>query len=56
MIGRETFGHLDLPLKVIMQNLSPFGGVFLFVVGDFLQLPLVNRKNLFMKPSKGSYS
>ena len=26
MIGRETCGHLDLALKAIMQNSSPFGG------------------------------
>ena len=55
MIGRETFGHLDLVLKAVMQNLSPFGGLCLLVVGDFLQLPPVNRKGVFMKPSKGSY-
>ena len=34
MIGRETFGHLDLVRKAIMQNSSPFGGVSLLVVGD----------------------
>ena len=55
MIGRETFGHLDLALKAIMQNSSPFGGVSLLVVGDFLQFPPVNQKGMFMKPSKGSY-
>ena len=27
----------------------------LFVVGDFLQLPPVNQKGVFRKPSKGSY-
>ena len=43
VIGRETFGHLDLVLKAIMQNLSPFGGVSLLVVGDFLQLPPGNQ-------------
>ena len=55
MIGRETFGHLDLALKAIMQNSSPFGGISLLVVGDFLQLPPVNQKVVFMKPSKRSY-
>ena len=55
MIGRETFGHLDLALKAIMQNLQPFGGVSLLVIGDFLQLPPVNQKGVFMKPSKGVY-
>ena len=34
---RETFGHLYLALKAIMQSLSLFGGVSLLVVGDFLQ-------------------
>ena len=38
-----------------MQNSSPFGGVSLLVVGDFLQLPPVNQKGVFMKPIKGSY-
>ena len=55
MIGREIFGHLDLALKAIMQNSSPFGGGSLLVVGDFLQLPLVNQKDVFMKSSKESY-
>ena len=39
-----------------MQNSSPFGGVFLLVEGDFLQLPPVNQKGVFMKPIKESYS
>ena len=43
MIVRETFGHLDLSLKAIMQN-SSFGGVSLLVVGDFLQILPVNQK------------
>ena len=38
MIGRETFRHLDVALKAMMQNLSTFGGVSLLLVGDFLQL------------------
>ena len=42
-------------LKAIMQNSSPFCGVTLLVIGDFLQLPLVNQKDMFMKPSKRSY-
>ena len=56
MIQRKTFGHLDLALKAIMRNLPPFGGVSLLFVGDFVQLPSVNQKDVFMKPSKGSYS
>ena len=31
MIERETFGHLDLTLKAIKQNSSPFGGVSLLL-------------------------
>ena len=42
-------------MKNIKQNLLPFGGVFLLLVGDFLQLPPVNQKSVFMKPSKVSY-
>ena len=41
IIGRETFGHLDLALKVITQNI--------------LRLPPVTQKSVFMRPSKGSY-
>ena len=55
VIGTGTFGHLDLALKAIMQNWSPFGGVSFLVVEDFLQLPPVDQKGMFMKPSKGSY-
>ena len=53
LIGRGTFGHLDLSLKAIMRNSLPFGGVSLLVVGDFLQLPPSNQRGMFMKPSKG---
>ena len=55
MVWRETLGHLDLALKAIMQNSSPFGGISLLVVGNFLQLPPVNQKGVFLKPSKASY-
>ena len=55
MIGRETFENLDVALKAIMQNLSPFDGVSLFVVGDFLQLSPVTQIDMFMKLSKESY-
>ena len=38
-----------------MQNFSPFRGVSLLAVGDFFQQPLVNQKDVLIKPSKGSY-
>ena len=56
MIGQKTFQHLDLALKAIMQSSSPFGGVSLLAVGDFLQLPPVNEKSVFMKVKKGTYA
>ena len=37
-----------------MQNSSPFSGVSLLIVGDFLQPPPVKQKGVFMKQSKGS--
>ena len=55
MMQRETLEHLDLALTAIMQNLSPFSGVSLLLVG-FLQLPPVNQKGVFVIPSKRSYS
>ena len=51
MIGREIFGHLHVALKAIMQNSSPFSWVSLSVAGDFLQLPPVKQKYVFIKSS-----
>ena len=53
LIGRQTFEHLDLPLKVTMQNSLLSGGVSLLVVVDFSQLLLVNQRGVFMKTIKG---
>ena len=53
MIGRETFGHLDLALKAVMQNSWPFGGVSLLVVGYILHFPTVHQEGVFIIPSKG---
>ena len=44
VIGRETFGHLNLALKAIMQNSSPFGAVSLLVVGGFYNFHLLTKK------------
>ena len=43
MIGSETFGDLDLTLKAIMQNSSPFGGVSLLIVGEFYNFHLLSK-------------
>ena len=42
-IGRETFGYLDLALKAIMQNSSPFGGVSL-LQDIFYNVHLLTKK------------
>ena len=55
VIAIETFHDLDITLKNIKQNLLPFSDVSSLLAGGFLQLPLVNQKSVFMKPSKGSY-
>ena len=44
MIGRDIFEDLDIALKTIRQNLLPFAGVSLLLVGDVLQLPHANQK------------
>ena len=44
----ENLLGVYLALK-IMQNLSPFCRVSFLVVGDFLQLPPVNQKGVFIK-------
>ena len=31
MVGRETFGYLDLALQALTQNSLPFGGISLLV-------------------------
>ena len=56
MIRRETFEDLDIAFKNIKQNLLPFGGLSLLLIGDSLQLSPVNQKRVFIKPSKGSNS
>ena len=39
----------------MVQNSSPLSRVSLLVVQDFLQLPQVKQKHVFIKPSKRSY-
>ena len=56
VIRRETCEDLDIAFKNIKQNLLPFGGLSLLLIGDSLQLSPVNQKRVFIKPSKGSNS
>ena len=55
MVGYDTFQHLNLALQLIKNNKLPFGGVCLMPIGDFLQLPPVKQKGIFMKAKKGTY-
>lgn len=55
MKGRETFEDLDISLRNIKKNLPPFGGMTLLLVGDVLEIPPLNQKGVFMKPSKRLY-
>ena len=48
MLGAEFFDKLDFIGRAIRSNpLKPFGGIQLFLSGDFLQLPPVNDKWVF---------
>ena len=54
MIGKETFNHTDLALKLIKGNSLPFGGVYILTIGDFLQLPAIKQKLISMNEMKGT--
>lgn len=43
MIGPEIFDQLNEVLKIVRNNKTAFGGLQIIVVGDFLQLPPVNK-------------
>lgn len=45
MLPAYLFTKLNAALKYFRKNDEPFGGVQLVVIGDFLQLPPVNRKS-----------
>ena len=53
MIGKETFNHADLALKLIKGNSLPFGGISILTIGDFLQLHVVKQKLILMNENKG---
>lgn len=41
MVGSLQFGWIDKRLRDIFDSQKPFGGISIFVFGDFLQLPPV---------------
>ncbi|MDR2527116.1 MAG: AAA family ATPase [Rickettsiales bacterium] len=45
MIPSYIFDLLNNILKIVRQNDSPFGGLQIILLGDFLQLPPVEREN-----------
>lgn len=45
MLKPDYFEKLSVVAQIARQNTSPFGGVQLILVGDFFQLPPVNRKH-----------
>ena len=47
MLGDETFHLVDDLLKIAKNNLQPFGGCRLIVVGDFFQLPPIRDRYCF---------
>ena len=55
MKGRETFEDLDISSRNIKKNLLPFRDMTLLLVGDALEIPPLNQKGVFMKPSKRLY-
>lgn len=44
MCNQVVFEYIDEVLKGVRKNNLPFGGVQVILVGDFLQLPPVNKK------------
>jgi ATP-dependent DNA helicase PIF1 len=46
MLYGKLFDKLEYVARKIRNNLWPFGGIQLVLVGDFFQLPPVNSKQL----------
>ncbi len=45
MLSIDTFEYIDSVLKIVRDNLKPFGGMQVIFIGDFFQLPPVKTKN-----------
>lgn len=44
MISAQVLDLLDQVLKLVRENQKPFGGIQLVVLGDFFQLPPINKE------------
>ena len=49
MLDSETLDFINIALKIIRNNVEPFGGIQLIMLGDFAQLPPVNSNNFAFK-------
>lgn len=49
MLDSETLDFINVALKIIRNNIEPFGGIQLIMLGDFAQLPPVNSNNFAFK-------
>lgn len=45
MLNVETFEYVNEVLKLIRENNEPFGGIQVIFIGDFYQLPPVEKEN-----------
>ena len=49
MLRAETLSMIDAVCREIKQNSEPFGGIQVILVGDFFQLPPIEKKNTEQK-------
>ncbi|PIZ86428.1 AAA family ATPase [Candidatus Nomurabacteria bacterium CG_4_9_14_0_2_um_filter_32_10] len=49
MLRAETLSMVDSVCREIRQNSEPFGGIQVILVGDFFQLPPIERNNMEQK-------
>ncbi|MBU3968928.1 AAA family ATPase [Patescibacteria group bacterium] len=49
MLRAETLSMIDAVCREIKQNSEPFGGIQMILVGDFFQLPPIEKRNIEQK-------
>ena len=49
MLRAETLSMVDAVCREIKQNSEPFGGIQVILVGDFFQLPPIEKRNIEQK-------